>query len=254
MFGMNTARDSDNDDEMENVTTEPIDVDSDGEIENFPTEADRTVASYGLTLRDNRGHLMYCTLIDHHASIDFSFQVEQIAQWVQTLPDKIAEKLALDSVHERPCWMDGTCRRRWSTLVCVPLLSMRGIQEVRVVHEQQAGVANRDLQLYHGTTPARALEIIETGYLKCPESSKGIWGTRQLGKALEIYSSERLQLENLSVKVAFGIYTCSKNHARQLRPKKTQFFSRSEFAVHVGFIVFCEPELFVSNREPEMVD
>ena len=103
---------------------------------------------------------------------------------------------------------------------------MRGIQEVCVVYEQQAGVANRDLQLYHGTTPARALQIIETGYLKCPEGSKGIWGTRQLGKALEIYSSERLELENLSVKVAFGIYTCSKNHATQLKPKRTQFFTQ----------------------------
>ena len=133
---------------------------------------------------------------------------------------------------------------------------MRGIQEVCVVYEQQAGVANRDLQLHHGTTPARALEIIETGYLKCPESSKGIWGTRQLGKALEFYSSERLQLENLSVKVAFGIYTCSKNHARQLRPKKTQFFSRSEFAVQVDFIVFGEPEINSINcaSEDENVD
>ena len=113
---------------------------------------------------------------------------------------------------------------------------------------------DNDLQLYHGTTPARMLQIIETGYMKCSDASKGIWGTRQLGKALEIYSSERLQLEDLSVKVAFGIYTCSKNHATQLKPKRTQFFSRSEFAVQVGFIVFGEPEINSINGEPEMFD
>ena len=69
---------------------------------------------------------------------------------------------------------------------------MRRMQEVCVEYEQQVGVAKRDLQLYHGTTPERALQIIETGYLKCPDGSKGIWGTRQLAKALEIYSSKRL--------------------------------------------------------------
>ena len=107
---MNTAMEVDNDGEIENFPTQPIDadIDSDGDIENFPTEPDRSiVSSYNLMLRDNRQHLMYCSLIGgHHAMIDFDFQVEQITDWVQTLPEKNAKKNRIERCVRTPL-LDG---------------------------------------------------------------------------------------------------------------------------------------------------